>query len=200
MWQPPLPNNGKVRVRISADISTEFFLDHYSTLNIAPVIEKESNKFYLYKMTVNGKYTVPVPKLYLDEHINEVELDYSGDATNFVPAVLAGVGDISIENYLPQIGGTDIISFPTGRIYKGFKLGAYEIDQPVFAFPVDLDKEDFEIWKNGIKFTLRLNRDFKYTQDFISFVIFDIIKAEFYGELLPAKRIDDYVELKPKGD
>ena len=200
MWQPHLPNNGKVRVRIIADITTEFFLDYYSTLNIAPVIEKESNKLYLYDMTVNGNSTVPVPKLYLDEYINYIELNYNNDETNFVSPVLVGIGDISVENYLPQIGSSDVISFPRGRIYKGLKLGGYKIDQPVFAFPVDLDKEDFEIWKNGIKFTVRLNRDTKVTYDFISVVYFDIIKAEFYGELLSPERIDDYIELKPKGD
>ena len=200
MWQPPLPNNGKVRVVINAGLSTIVFLDHYVTLNIAPFIESDNVKFYLDNMSVNGTNTVPVPKLYLDEYINYIELNYSNDVTNFVPPVLAGIRDISVENYLPQIGTSDIISFPRGRIYKGIKLGGFKIDSPVFAFPVDLDKEDFEIWKNGLKFTIRLNREFKLTEGFISAVYFDIIKAEFYGELLSPERIDDYVELKPKGD
>lgn len=199
MWQPALPNNSKVRVEIIGGVGSTVFLDHYVTLNIAPFIEEEGGNLYLDFMSVNGNDTVSVPKLYLDEHINDVALHYTTDETAFISPVLAGIGDISVENYLPQISSSDIISFPRGRIYKGLKLGGYKIDQPVFAFPVDLDKEDFEIWHKGLKFTVRLNRDTKITQGSISAVFFDIIKAEFYGELLPPERIDDYIELKPKG-
>ena len=203
MWQPHLPNNGKVRVRISADITTEFFLDHYSTLNIAPVIEKESNKLYLYNMTVNGNGTVPVPKLYLDEYITDVKLNYNQiDEFEIFGSVVESYGDMSFVNYLPQLTTTNFNfnSFPRAFIYKGIKLGTISVPQEVLTYPVDLDKEDLEVWINGIKFTGRLNRDKKFSLDGFTFAYFDFIKAEFYGELLPVKQIDDYVELKPKGE
>ena len=202
MWQSPLPNNGKVRVGISTDITTEFFLDHYSTLNIAPVIEKESKKLYLYDMTVNGNSTVPVPKLYLDEYITDVKLNYNQiDEFEIFGGVVESYGHLSFANYLPQLAppNCNVNSFPRSFIYKGIKIGMTSIHQEILTYSVDLDKEDLVIWKNGIKFTGRLNRDKKLNLDGFIIVIFDFIKAEFYGKLLPAEQIDDYIELKPKG-
>lgn len=46
---------------------------------------------------------------------------------------------------------------------------------------------------------IRLNLDDIETVYRYTWAYFDIIKAEFYGELLPAEKIDDYIELKPKG-
>ena len=202
MWQPPLPNNGKVRVQISTDIFTEFFLDHYSTLNIAPLIENEYSKFYLNSMTVNGNSTVLMPKLYLDEYITDVKLYYSQiDEFEIFGGVVESYGHLSFLNYLPQLApaNRNVNSFPRSFNYKGIKIGMTSIHQEVLTYSVDLDKEDLVIWKNGIKFTGRLNRDKKFNLDGFTLVIFDFIKAEFYGELLPAEQIDDYIELKPKG-
>ena len=203
MWQPPLPTNGKVRVVISTDVSTEFFLDHYSTLNISPLIELENIKCYLYSMKVNGNNTVLMPKLYLDEYITDVQLDYSQiDEGEIFGFVAESYGDISFVNYLPQLApaNRNFNSFPRSFIYKGIKLGTISVPKEVLTYSVDLDKEDLEVWRNGIKFTGRLNRDNKINFDGFTIVFFDFIKAEFYGELLPPKIIDDYIELKPKGD
>ena len=203
MWQPPLPNNGKVRVEISANVTSTVFLDHYVTLNISPFIEVENVKLYLYSMIVNGNSTVLMPKLYLDEYITDVQLNYYQiDEVEIFGGVVESYGHLSFVNYLPQFAppNWNVNSFPRSFIYKGIKIGATSIHQEVLTYSVDLDKEDLVIWKNGIKFTGRLNRDKKFNIDGFTLVIFDFIKAEFYGELLPVEQIDDYVELKPKGD
>ena len=112
----------------------------------------------------------------------------------------------NFRNYIPQIG--DFLgdsSFPRGSFYKGyiFKNSLTETDYPIFAFPLNLYEDDFEIYRNGIKFTVHLNTSRKYSIDTPTgtnyYYGFDIIKAEFYGELLPPEEINDYVELKPKG-
>ena len=202
MWYPSLPNKGKVRVEIHSNVSTTVFLDHYVTLNISLFTEFENVKLYLYSMTVNGNSTVLMPKLYLDEYITDVQLNYVQiDEFEIFGGVVESYGHLSFVYYLQQLAPTNgnVNSFPRSFIYKGIKIGATSIHQEVLTYSVDLDKEDLVIWKNGIKFTGRLNRDKKLNIDGFTLVIFDFIKAEFYGELLPVKRIDDYIELKPKG-
>lgn len=194
-----MPNNGKVEVSIEVEgVSTVYFFDHYHTLNIEPFVERDGNKYYLQYIDINGEEIIGTPKLYLDEYINYVVVHYD---ELFIGGVVDSISDVSFANYLPQIGEIFFdYSFPRTFIYKGMKVGQEILDGEVFAFPVDLDKEDFEVWRNGIKYTLHLNRDNKVDNDGVVMVLFDIIKAEFYGELLPTKIVDDYVELKPKGD
>lgn len=201
MWYPPLPNNGDVRVNIKVgDTQTFYFLDHYHTLNIEPFVERYGNKYYLTDMLVNGKYIICTPKLYLDKYIKVVELQYNEIMPDGIGIVIERLDDMSFRNYLPQFGYISFAySFPRLSNYKGIKFGEETLDDDINAFPVDLDKEDFEVWKNGIKYTLHLNRDNKVEEAGAVSVFFDIIKAEFYGELLPAEQIDDYIELKPKG-
>ena len=203
MWYPSLPNKGKVRVEIHSNVSTTVFLDHYVTLNISLFTEFENVKLYLYSMTVNGNSTVLMPKLYLDEYITDVQLNYSQiDELEIFGGVVESYGHLPFVNYLPQLAppNRNVNSFPRSFIYKGIKIGTTSIHQEVLTYSVDLDKEDLVIWKNGIKFTGRLNRDKKFNVDGFTLVYFDFIKAEFYGELLPTEQIDDYIELKPKGD
>ena len=181
------------------DSETVYFLDHYHMLNIEPFVEYNGNKNYLVVMFVNEEPVISTPKLYLDEHINEVLLDY--EMISELPGVIESIDGVSFTNYLPQFGiGLEYISFPRASEHKGIKFGQETLEGDIYAFPVDLDKEDFEIWLYGIKLTLHLNRDNKvYNYDNVV-SLFDIIKAEFYGELLPPEHIDDYVELKLKGD
>ena len=201
MWQPPLPNNGKVRITITVgDTETVYFLDHYRTLNINAFVEHNGEKFYLIYMLVNDKPIICTPKLYLDKYINEVYIVYYPNGLDTSGGVLLSVDGISLKDYFPFVGIIyDDMSFPRGQSYKGLKIGEITELYPLFAFPVDLDKEDFEIWINGIKFTVRLNRDNIAMGGTYTWAYFDIIKAEFYGKLLPAEQIDDYIELKPKG-
>ena len=201
MWQPSLPNNGKVRVTIRAvGADTVYFLDHYHTLNIEPFVEYNGTKCYLARTLVNGEDIICTPKLYLDKYINYVLLSYHKIIPDDLGFVLERLGDMSFTNYLPQFGNLAFVySFPRFSNYKGIKFGEVTIDEDIMAFPLDLDKEDFEVWKNGIKFTLHLNRDNKVEDADFAYSLFDIIKAEFYGELLPPEHIDDYIELKPKG-
>ena len=200
MWFPPLPNNDKVKVTILSDSSATYYFDHYRTLNIEPFIEYNGNKHYLVGMFVNEEFVISAPKLYLDEHINDVVLFYRNLEKDELGYVLESLYDFSFTGYLPQVGQLFVSgSFPRASIYKGVKLGQKTLDSEVFAFPVDLDKEDFEAEINGLKLTLHLNRDNKEVFEDEVQTYFDIIKAEFYGELLPAEHIDDYIELKPKG-
>ena len=201
MWQSPLPNNGKVKVTMMVnDTETVYFIDHYHTLNIEPFVEYNGNKNYLVGMFVNEEPIISTPKLYLDDHINDVVLFYVEITRDQLGFVVESLSDVSFTNYLPQFGALHYdYSFPRGSIYKGIKFGQTILDKEAFAFPVDLDKEDFDIWVNGMKFTLHLNRDNKEVYEDEVQVYFDIIKAEFYGELLPTENIDDYIELKPKG-
>ena len=201
MWQPPLPNMGKVKVTMYVDENESvYFLDHYHTLNIEPFVEYNGNKNYLVAMIVNEEPVISIPKLYLDEHINEVVLYYYDFKSEPLLGAVESIDGISFTNYLPQFGrGLEYISFPRASKYKGIKFGQETIEGDTYAFPVDLDKEDFEIWLYGIKLTLHLNRDNKVNIDRKVVSLFDIIKAEFYGQLLIPEEIDDYVELKPKG-
>ena len=204
MWFPPLPDKRKVKVVVG--ITPElyyktYYLDHYRTLNIEPFVEHNGNKRYLTYILVNGEDIICTPKLYLDKYINTVELGYYEIRPEDIGLVYEDDGVISFKDYLPQIGGLFFeYSFPRTSIYKGIKFEQENLDADILAFPVDLDKEDFEVWRNGIKFTLHLNRDNKVEEDGVAYSLFDIIKAEFYGKLLPLEKIDDYIELKPKGE
>ena len=201
VWQPPLPNNDKVKVTINVQgEETVYFLDYYQTLNIEPFVEYKGNKYYLVYMGVNGEQIIGTPKLYLDKYINEIFIVYIPNGGDITGLVLLSVDGISLKDYFPIVGNISCgVSFPRGQLYKGLKIGEVTVSQTHFAFPVDLYKEDFEIWTNGIKYTVRLNLDDIITQYRYTWAKFDIIKAEFYGELLPAEKIDDYIELKPKG-
>lgn len=202
MWQPSLPNKGKVKVTICVDENESvYFFDHYTTLNIELFVECEGEKAYLNYFHINDKIATPNSKLYLDEYINEVYMEYETNTANVVGGVVVRYKGISVEDYFPQTGFTpDDITFPRGCIYHGVKIGAFIYPGDMLVFPVDLDKEDFEIWNCGIKFTVRLNREKIYKGYNYDYNRFDILKAEFYGELLPAEKIDHYIELKPKGD
>lgn len=208
-----MPNKGKVKItydifsgKIPEIKPTVIFCERYKTLDILPFNDIDGITFYLGAMKINGKDVTPVSKLYLDEFINEVYLDYSiYDGIESLGRVLMEHNNIRYEYYFPQIG--DFLgdsSFPRGSFYKGYIYKNSLIDSPIFAFPDNLKEEDFEIWRNGIKFTVHLNTRKQYPKDTPTgtdyYYGFDIIKAEFYGELLPAKVIDDYVELKRKGD
>lgn len=209
-----MPNKGKVKVTydivggiIEEIEETVIFCERYKILDISLSTFNEvyDMTFYLGAMKINGKDVTPVSKLYLDESINEVYLDYSiYNGIEGLGRVLREHNNKRYQYYFPQIG--DFLgdsSFPRGSFYKGFIFKNSLTDLPVFAFPVNLNKEDFEIWRNGIKFTVHLNTTDIYTIDTPTgtdqYYGFDIIKAEFYGELLPPEHIDDYVELKPKG-
>ena len=204
MWYPPLPDKPKVEVVVS--ITPElyykiYYLEHYHTLNIEPFVEHNGNKRYLAYILVNGEDIVCTPKLYLNKDINTVELGYIEIRPEDIGFVYEDEGYIPFKDYLPQIGALFFdYSFPRTYNYKGIKFEQENLDADILAFPVDLDKEDFEVWRNGIKFTLHLNRDNKVEEDGVVSAFFEIIKAEFYGKLLPAEKIDDYIELKPKGD
>ena len=186
---------------VAGNTETVYFLDHYRTLNIEPFVEYNGNKNYLVGMFVNEEFTISTPKLYLDELINDVVLFYNALEKDSLGYVLESLYDVSFTSYLPQVGMLLVYgSFPRGSYYKGIKLGQKILDSEVFAFPVDLDKEDFELEINGLKLTLHLNRDNKEVFEDEVQIYFDIIKAEFYGKLLSPEQIDDYIELKPKGN
>ena len=204
-----MPNKGKVKITydilggiIEEIEETVIFCDRYKTLDILLFNEIDGVTFYLGAMKINGKDVTPVSKLYLDEFINEVYLDYSiYDGIESLGRVL---DTYRFRNYIPQIG--DFLgdsSFPRGSFYKGYIFKNSVTDSHIFAFPVNLEEEDFEIYRNGIKFTAHINTSRKYPIDTPTgtnyYYGFDIIKAEFYGELLPPEEIDDYVELKSEG-
>ena len=211
MWFPPLPNRGKVKITydiFSGELPeikpTVIFCERYKILDISLFNKVYDMTFYLGAMKINGKDVTPVSKLYLDESINEVYLDYSiYNGVESLGRVLIQDDTSIYENYVPQIGAfLGESSFPRGCFYKGYIYKNSLTDSPIFAFPVNLYEEDFEIWRNGIKFTVHLNTEYKYpvgTTGNDLFYGFDIINAEFSGELLSPEKIDDYVELKRKG-
>ena len=209
-----MPNKGKVKITydilggiIEEIEETVIFCDRYKTLDILPFNEFDGITFYLGAMKINGKDVTPVSKLYLDEFINEVYLNYSIYAGIDSLGRVLGVYNKTVkefQNYFPQIG--DFLgdsSFPRGSFYKGYISKGSLTDSHIFAFPVNLKEENFEIYRNGIKFTVHLNTSRRYSIDTPTgtnyYYGFDIIKAEFYGELLPPEEIDDYVEIKRKG-
>lgn len=197
-----MPNKGKVRIEVEhLPYRDVYFRERYRTLNLEPIIEYAGEQYYLAHMFINSEQVIPESKLYLGENIKDVLLKYKrADTVGMFGGVVESYASLSLVNYLPQLtNAKGVISFPRGSYYAGAKLDDIKVPMELFAFPVDLDKEDFEIWNNGIKFTLRLNRDNKGQFESFTYAKFDMIKAEFYGKLLPAELIDDYVELKPKG-
>lgn len=176
------------------------YLERYGTLNIAPIVEYNDEQYYLNDMTINGGGVTPIPILYLGERIDTVELIYLCDVLDMFGGVVQRFFGVNLNNLMPQLLIMEnLVSLPRGFIYKGVKLGDNKLDGKVVVSPVNLDDVDFEMWENGIKFTLRLNRNETLTFEDNEIALFDVIKAEFYGELLPAIYVDDYVELKPKG-
>ena len=204
MWFPPLPNKGKVNVQVyyNSKLIDEYFCDHYQVLKIDPIKEYDGIQYFLEHMYVDDIEVTPSSKFYLGEDIRHIVLVYQKlNSYEMLAIIFEKVNNVSCKNYLPQIGSIlDNSTFPRGCYYKGIKLDSLSIPTRVYAFPVDLDKEDFEIYRDGIKYTVRLNRKNKLDFGAVAYVYFDIIKAEFSGGLLPPEEIDDYVELKPKGE
>lgn len=207
MWQPPLPNNGKVKVRYryaSSRVEVENFeIEHYKTLVIRPIRMYQGIQFRFLSLYIDNKVTNPTPMLFLDENVSEVVINYgvldSLDFGSVIDEIISA--GISLENYLPQLS-FPIINYktiPRGTIYEGVIFNGISSDLTVFAFPVDLDKNEFKMELNSVIFTLRLNRSKKIKENDLSFCLFDLIKAEF-GEGLPHSYSELSVELKPKGD
>lgn len=196
---PALPK-GKVKVFIFTNNLTVLYYDRYSLLKISPFINTGVGNMYLHGSTINDENFIPSSVLFLGERIDTVKLFYSDDTYDLFGGVVQKYFGTHFNNLMPQlITRNNLVSLPRSCIYKGVKLGDIKLDVKVVASPVNLDVVDFEIWKYGIKFTLRLNRNKTIADNDSEIALFDIIKAEFYGELLPAEIIDDYVELKPKG-
>ena len=89
-------------------------------------------------------------------------------------------------------------SIPRGTYYKGVIFEGMSSENPIFAYPVDLDKNEFKMELNSVLFTLRLNRSDKIKIGEFNVCLFDIIKGEF-GEGLPQSYSESFVELRPKG-
>lgn len=197
IFVPALPK-GKVKVIIQARNENVLYYYRYSLLEISPVINDE---FYLYSMIIDGAVVTPTPLLFLDELISEVRLSYVSDSFGLFGGVVQQFYDVELKDIIPQLlPSLGYYSLPQMCVYKGVTLDGGKLDIIAAACPVDLDTTDFEVWRNGIKFTLSLNRSTTLIAGHYTVALFDIIKAEFYGKLLPAKYVDDYVELKPKGD
>ena len=203
MWFPPLPNKGKVNVQVyyNSKLIDEYFCDHYQTLKIDPIKEYDGIQYFLEHMYVDDIEVTPSSKFYLGEDISHIVLVYQKlNSFEMLGIVYERLKNKSCKNYLPQIGSIIYNSgFPRGCYYKGIKLDSLSMPIKVYAFPVDLDKEDFEIYRDGIKYTVRLNRKNKLDFGTVVYVYFDVIKAEFSGGLPQPEEIDDYIELKPKG-
>ena len=206
MWQPPLPNNGKVKVRYAYhhDKPEDFEIERYKTLVIKPTHLYEGTQFRFYNLIINGVSSTPTPMLFLDENVSEVVIHYTLlDMGEFgvIIDMIKSTG-IWLKNYLPQVGFVlpYYKSIPRGTFYKGVILEGTSFDIPVFVFPVDLDKNEFKVELNSVIYTLRLNRYSRIEDDeTFRFCLFDLIKAQF-GEGLPPLHSESYIELKPKGD
>ena len=207
MWQPPLPNIGKVKVIYRYSISgvkvEQFEIERYKTLVIRPTLLYHGIQCRFYGLYIDGVSFNPTPMLFLDENISEVEINYIFLNSKQFGAVIdeiTSVG-ISLENYLPQVASSTFKynSIPRGTVYAGVIFEGTSFDQSVFAFPVDLDKNEFKMELDSVIFTLRLNRSNKIKTGEFNFCLFDVIKAEF-GEGLQQSYSDSFVELKPKGE
>ena len=206
MWQPPLPNIGKVKViyryLISGVKVEQFEIERYKTLVIRPILTYEGTRCRFISLSINDVSSTPTPMLFLDENVSNVTITYFVfDSSDFGAVIdeITSVG-ISLKNYLPQLGAPmlDYKSIPRGTIYNGVILEGTSFDQSVFAFPVDLDKNEFKVELNSVIFTLRLNRSNKIKTGEFYVCLFDVIKAEF-GEGLQQSYSESFVELKPKG-
>lgn len=178
------------------------FVDRYDTLSIELVIYTSFFTAYLFSMSINGEEVKCVPQLYLDEHINEVVLEYRNrnSISGYFGDVITKYNNISLKNYLPQIIKTANVYFtvPRAYFYKGAKIGDDIVyPYPILAAPLDLTDNLFYVWRQGICFIL----DYSYIDGSTGMFggKFEVFEAFFCGELLPPETIDDYVELKPKG-
>ena len=206
MWQPPLPNNGKVKVRYAfyGEKPEDFEIERYKTLVIRPIRTYQGTQWRFLSLFIDNVLTNPTPMLFLDENVSEVVINYAlFDFIDFGLIIdsIKSTG-IWLKNYLPQVGFAppNYKSIPRGTFYKGIILNGTSFDIPVFVFPVDLDKNEFKVELNSVIYTLRLNRSNRIENDKnFRFCLFDLIKAQF-GEGLPSLHSESYVELKPKGD
>ena len=207
MWQPPLPNSGKVEVIYNYLIvngkEVHFEIERYKTLVIRPILTYEGTRCRFIRLSINGVSSTPTPMLFLDENVSNVTITYVVLDSSEFGAVVDGIIPLglSLENYLPQLGSAILgyKSIPRGTVYAGVIIEGTSFDQSVFAFPVDLDKNEFKVELNSVIFTLRLNRSNKIKFGEFNVCLFDVIKAEF-GEGLPQSVSDSFVELKPKGE
>ena len=206
MWQPPLPNNGKVKLIYRYSISDvkveQFEIERYKTLVIRPTLSYQGIACRFLSLYIDNKRTNPTPMLFLDENVSVVVINYGVlDSLDlgFVIDEIISAG-ISLENYLPQLSFPiiDYKTIPRGIVYNGVIFEGTSFDQPVFAFPVDLDKNEFKTELDSVIFTLRLNRSNKIKIGEFNVCLFNVIKAEF-GEGLQQLYSESFVELKPKG-
>lgn len=207
MWQPPLPNIGKVEVIYSYYIGggekeEHFEIERYKTLVIRPTITYEGTIFRFTGLFINDNSSTPSPMLFLDENVSKVVITYVIFSSFDFGGVVEGdiSGGISLENYLPQLGNVILgqKTIPRGNVYEGVIFKGVSFNELFFAFPLDLDKKDFKVELDSVIFTLRLNRSKKIEYDNFRLCLFDVIKAQF-GEGLPFSYSDSFVELKPKG-
>lgn len=207
MWQPPLPNIGKVEVIYRYYIrggkkEEHFEFERYKTLVIRPTITYEGTVFRFKDFLINEIPSTPTPMLFLDENVSTVLIAYVTLGSFEFGGVVEGniSGEISLENYLPQVGNVIFgeKTIPRGIVYEGVIFGGVSVNQLVFAFPLDLDKKDFKVELDSVIFTLRLNRSNKIEYGNFRLCLFDVIKAQF-GEGLPFSYSESFVELKPKG-
>ena len=204
MWQPPLPNNGKVKVRYAYyhDKPEDFEIERYKTLVISPIRDYQGTRWRFLGLFIDNVPTNPTPMLFLDENISEVVIHYTPlDFAEFGAIIdMIKSGGIWLKNYLPQVAsvGFNYKSIPRGTIYKGFIVEGTSFDMRVFVFPVDLDKNEFKVELDSVIYTLRLNRYNTSERGKFRYCFFDLIKAQF-GEGLPPLYSESYVELKRKG-
>ena len=204
VWQPPLPNNGKVKV-IYAYYHNEpedFEIERYKTLVISPIRKYHGMQWRFSEFYIDNVPTKPTPMLFLDENVSEVVIFYTLLDLGEFGAVIDMIKSdgIWLKNYLPQVAsvGFNYKSIPRGTIYKGFIVEGTSFDMRVFVFPVDLDKNEFKVELNFVIYTLRLNRSNLSERGKFRYCFFDLIKAQF-GEGLSSLHSESYVELKPKG-
>lgn len=206
VWEPPLHNIGKVKVIYRYNMSygkeEHFEIERYKTLIIRPTIKYEGKECRFSDLFINDVRSTPTPMLFLDENVSTVDINYVVyDSLEFGAVIDENIsGGISFENYLPQlgIGVFNYKSIPRGIFYAGVIFEGIQVEERVFAFPVDLDKKEFKVELNSVLFTLRLNRSKKIKIGNFRVCFFDTIKAEF-GEGLLAPFSESFVELKPKG-
>ncbi len=204
MWQPPLPNIGKVEVIYSFNREQEHFeIERYKSITIRPICIYNGIQYRFKSLVINGAGSDPTPMLFLGKNVYKVIINYVVlDTTEFgfvVDEVISA--GISFENYLPQlcVPITGYKTIPRCTVYTGAIFEGMQFDTYVIAFPVDLDKNEFKVELNSVIFTLRLNRSKKIKLEDFRICTFDVIKAEF-GEGLQQSFSESFVELKPKGE
>lgn len=208
VWQPPLPNIGKVEVIYSYDTvdgtkKEHFEIERYKSLVIRPTITYKGTVYRFKRLLINDIRSAATPMLFLDENVSTVFITYvTLSDFDFGGVVEENIsGKVSLENYLPQLGNVILgkKTIPRGIVYEGVIFEGASVNIFAFAFPVDLDKKDFKVEVDSVIFTLRLNRRNKIKYGDFRLCLFDVIKAQF-GEGLPYLHSESFVELKPKGD